>query len=105
MKQSQLFGKTSKTQGTDLTMDSHRLLVQAGFIRESVAGRYYLMPLGLKVHDKIIEIVRKHMDQSGAQELLMPVLHPLELWEETNRTTTTGFELMKVKDRRDAQFA
>ncbi len=105
MRLSKLFGRTSKTEGTDYVIPSHRLLTQAGYIRESTAGRYYLLPLGLKVHDKIIEIVRKHMDASGAQELLMPVLHPLELWKETNRTNTTGFELMKIKDRREAEFA
>jgi prolyl-tRNA synthetase len=105
MKVSQLFGRTSKTEGLDFTIPSHRLLIQAGFIRESTAGRYYLLPLGLKVHDRIIEVVRKHMDATGAQEVLMPVLHPLELWQETNRTKTTGFELMKVKDRRNAEFA
>lgn len=104
MKYSTLFGKTSKTEGSDLAINSHRLLVQAGFIRESTAGRYYLLPLGLKVHEKITEIVRRHMDQNGAQEVVMPVLHPLELWKETNRTTTTGFELMKITDRRDGQF-
>lgn len=105
MRLSQLFGKTSKTEGSDYQFDSHRLLTQAGFIRESTAGRYYLLPLGLKVHENITNVVRKHMDTRGAQEVLMPVLHPLELWEETNRTTTTGFELMKIKDRRDAEFA
>lgn len=105
MRLSKTFTTTSKTEGTDYKVDSHRLLVQAGFIRESSAGRYYLLPLGLKVHDKIINIVRKHMNKSGAQELLMPVLHPLELWKETNRTNTTGFELMKVEDRRGAEFA
>ncbi len=105
MRYSKLFGKTSKTEGSDLVIDSHRLLVQAGFIRESTAGRYYLLPLGLKVHEKIVGIVRKHMDNAGAQEVVMPVLHPLELWEETNRTTTTGFELMKITDRRNANFA
>jgi prolyl-tRNA synthetase len=105
MRMSQLFGKTSKTEGADYKIASHRLLTQAGFIRESTAGRYYLLPLGLKVHDNIIKIVRKHMDAAGAQELVMPTLHPLELWQETNRTTTTGFELMKVADRRGAEFA
>jgi prolyl-tRNA synthetase len=105
MKYSKLFGKTSKTEGTDYTIDSHRLLVQAGFIRESTAGRYYLLPLGIRVHQNIERIIRKHMDAAGAQEVVMPVLHPLELWQETNRTTTTGFELMTVKDRRDAEFA
>lgn len=105
MRMSQLFGKTSKTEGLDYTIPSHRLLTQAGFIRESTAGRYYLLPLGQKVHENITTIVRKHMDRVGAQEVLMPVLHPLELWKETNRTTTASFELMKVTDRRGAEFA
>jgi prolyl-tRNA synthetase len=105
MRISKLFGRTSKNEGSDLKIDSHRLLTQGGFIRESSAGRYYLLPLGLKVHDKIIAVVRKHMNAAGAQELVMPVLHPLELWQETNRTTTTGFELMKITDRRGAEFA
>ncbi len=105
MKVSQLFGKTSKTEGTDYKVSSHRLLVQAGFIRESSAGRYYLLPLGIQVHDNIIKVVRTHMNAAGAQELVMPVLHPLELWQETNRTTSAGFELMKITDRRKAEFA
>ncbi len=105
MKMSQLFGKTSKTEGVDYKLVSHRLLTQGGFIRESTAGRYYLLPLGQRVHDNIIAIVRKHMDAAGGQELSVPTLHPLELWQETNRTTTTGFELMKVTDRRGAEFA
>jgi prolyl-tRNA synthetase len=105
MRMSQMFGRTSKTEGSDYQIASHRLLTQAGYIRESTAGRYYLLPLGVRVHDKITDIVRKHMDSSDAQEVLMPVLHPLELWQETNRTTTTGFELMKIEDRRGAEFA
>jgi prolyl-tRNA synthetase len=102
---SKAFGKTSKNEGVDYKIDSHRLLTQAGFIRESTAGRYFMLPLGQKVHENIARIVKKHMDAAGAQEVLMPVLHPLELWEETNRTTTVSFELMKVKDRRGAEFA
>lgn len=105
MRFSQLFGKTSKTIGNDYVVPSHRLLTQAGFIRESTAGRYYLLPLGVKVHDNIVGIVRKHMDAAGGQEVLMPILHPLELWQETNRTTSVSFELMKITDRRDAEFA
>jgi len=105
MRVSQLFGRTSKTEGVDYKIPSHRLLTQAGFIRESTAGRYYLLPLGVKVHENIERVVRKHMDKAGAQEVLMPVLHPLELWEETNRTTTASFELMKITDRRGADFA
>ncbi|HYH74475.1 MAG TPA: proline--tRNA ligase [Candidatus Saccharimonadales bacterium] len=105
MKMSKLFGKPSKTEGSDYKIPSHRLLVQAGFIRESTAGRYYLLPLGLKVHENIIKVVRKHMNAADAQELVMPTLHPLELWQETNRTTSVSFELMKITDRRGADFA
>lgn len=105
MRVSKLFGKTSKTEGVDYQIDSHRLLTQGGFIRESTAGRYYLLPLGLTVHDNIIKVVRKHMNKSGAQEVVMPTLHPLELWQETNRTTSVSFELMTITDRRGAQFA
>jgi prolyl-tRNA synthetase len=105
MRLSKLFGKPSKTEGADYQLASHRLLTQAGFIRESTAGRYYLLPLGIKVHEKVTGIVRRHMNAAGAQEVVMPVLHPLELWKETNRTTTTGFELMKITDRREAEFA
>lgn len=105
MKLSQLLGRPSKTEGADYTIPSHKLLVQAGFIRESTAGRYYMLPLGVRVHEKISAIVRAHMNGTGAQEVLMPTLHPLELWKETNRTKTTGFELMTVTDRRDAEFA
>ncbi len=105
MKVSKLFGRTSKTEGLDYKIPSHRLLTQAGYIRESTAGRYYLLPLGIALHQKIEAVVRKHMNAAGAQEVIMPVLHPLELWQETNRTTTTGFELMKITDRRGADFA
>jgi len=64
-----------------------------------------MLPLGQAVHDKITAVVRKHMNDAGAQEVLMPTLHPLELWKETNRTTTASFELMKITDRRGADFA
>jgi prolyl-tRNA synthetase len=105
MRVSKLFGKTSKTEGTDYQVASHRLLTQAGYIRESTAGRYFLLPLGELVHNNIIGVVRRHMNAADAQEVLMPTLHPLELWRETNRTTSVSFELMKVTDRREAEFA
>jgi prolyl-tRNA synthetase len=104
-KYSKLFGKTVREAPKDATLKSHKLLYQAGFIRESVAGRYFFLPLGNKVQQKIIAIIKEEMDSAGAQEMLSPVLHPIELWQETNRTNTAGFELLKVKDRRDAEFA
>lgn len=102
---SKLFGKTEKNVKKDISATSHKLLYQAGFIRESTAGRYYYLPLGQRVRNKIIDVVRKNMDEAGSQELLAPVLHPLELWEETNRNNEAGFELMLVEDRRGAKFA
>src|SRR5258708_3965007 len=104
MKYSKLFGKTIKDTPRDATLSSHKLLYQAGYIRESTAGRYYFLPLGMRVHDKIKAIIKEEMDKSGGQEMVTPVLHPKELWKETNRTTSVGFELMSIKDRNDFEF-
>ncbi len=105
MKYSQLFGKSVYGEQGGSSMISHQLLVKGGFIRESVAGRYFFLPLGWRVHEKIKAVIKEEMDKAGAQEMISPVLHPLELWQETNRTNTTGFELMKVEDRRGSEFA
>ncbi len=105
MKYSKFFGKTSKTVSSEIKFKSHKLLVQAGFIAESTAGRYYMLPLGMLVQNKLVDVVRRHMNKSQAQEMLTPVCHPLELWQETNRDSASGFELTLVEDRRGAQFA
>ena len=105
MRYSKLFGKTVREPLKDMSQISHKLLYQAGFIRESTAGRYYLLPLGQRVFDKIVKIVEQEMDKSGAQKMSAPVLHPIELWEETNRDKSGGYELMTVQDRRGAKFA
>ena len=102
---SRFFGQASTTTGQNLPIRSHRLLVGAGYIRESVAGRYYLLPLGLRVFRRLEAIIRTEMDRAGAFEVVAPVLHPLELWRETNRDQAVGFELMRIKDRRGAEFA
>lgn len=104
MKYSKLFGKTIKETPKDAILASHKLLYRAGFIRESTAGRYYMLPLGMRVQQKIQAIIKKEMDKAGAQELLTPVLHPIALWKETNRTTSVGFELMTIKDRSEMEF-
>jgi len=104
MKYSQLFGKTIRDTPKDATLDSHVLLYRAGFIRESTAGRYYLLPLGLRVQHKIQQIIKEEMDAAGAQEIIVPTLHPKYLWEETNRTNSVGFELMSIRDRNDFEF-
>lgn len=102
---SKLFGKTTREAPSDATQVSHKLLYQAGFIRESTAGRYFFLPLGQLVQQKIIKIIKEEMDEAGAQEMISPVLHPLSLWQETNRDKSTGYELMTVKDRREFKFA
>lgn len=104
MKYSKLFGKTVREAPADTTAVSHKLLYQAGFIRESTAGRYYFLPLGRRVHIKIMDIIREEMHKAGAQELVTPVMHPLDLWKETKRTDTANLELTQVKDRRGAKF-
>ncbi len=104
MRYSKLFGKTIKESPKDAALISHKLLYQAGYIRESTAGRYYLLPLGLRVQENIKAVIKKAMDSAGAQEMIAPVLHPIELWQETNRTSSVGFELMKIKDRSEVEF-
>lgn len=106
MRYSKLFGKTTfgEQQGGSRLI-SHQLLIKGGFIRESVAGRYYFLPLGWRVHEKIRAIIKDEMDKAGAQEMITPTLHPLELWQETNRAESAGYELMTVTDRRGAAFA
>lgn len=83
---------------------SAKLLHQAGFIRESSAGRYFFLPLGMKVQKKIMDIVKEEMDATGSQEMVTPIFHPLALWQETNRDKQAKFELTLLKDRRDAEF-
>jgi len=102
---SKLFGKTVREAAKEAQIASYKLLHQAGFIRESTAGRYFFLPLGQMVQQKIMKVIKEEMDRAGAQEMISPVLHPLELWQETNRTKTTGFELTTIKDRRGADFA
>ncbi len=105
MKYSQLLGKATKDKTKDTKFKSHSYLIKGGFIRESTAGRYYFLPLGWRVHQKIKQIIKEEMDATGAQEMITPVLHPLELWQETNRTDSAGFELTTLEDRRGAKFA
>lgn len=105
MRYSKLFGKTAKEVSQEIKLISHQLLYRGGFIRESSAGRYFFLPLGIRVQDKIVKVVEEEMDKAGAQKMITPVLHPLELWEETNRAQSVGFELMTIKDQRGARFA
>jgi prolyl-tRNA synthetase len=88
---SQLFLPTLRDDPADAEAASHRLLVRGGFIRQVSAGLWTFMPLGWRVHRKIEQIVREEMDAIGGQEMLMPLLAPLELWEETGRAQADNF--------------
>ena len=85
MHQSQLFTKTTKELPRDETSFNAQTLIRAGFIDKVSAGVYTFLPLGLKVHDKICNIIREEMNAIGGQEILMPALIPRELWQKTKR--------------------
>jgi len=101
---SKLFGKATKNKFSQAIASSHQLLLQAGFIRQLSAGRFTLLPLGLRVHKKIEAIIRKEINKTGAQELIVPTLHPIELWQQANRDKKFGSSMMRVTDRNGAEF-
>jgi len=102
---SKVFGKTNKASLREAQFVSHQLLYRAGFIRKSKTGYYYFLPLGWRVHRRIEAVIRQEMNVAGAQEMLAPTLHPIELWQETNRINAVNFELMTTSDRSGAKFA
>jgi prolyl-tRNA synthetase len=104
MRQSQLLLPTLKENPADAEAASHRLMLRAGLIRQVAAGIYTWLPLGLRVLRKIERILREELNASGAQELLMPVVQPAELWEETGRWEKMGPELARLKDRNARDF-
>ena len=99
---STLYAPTLKEVPTEAALASHRLLLRAGFIRKSATGLYSYLPLGWRVIRKIEQIVREEMDAIGAQEMMMPILQPAELWHESNRWDDYGPELMRMDDRHGA---
>src|SRR5213080_2106303 len=94
---SQLFLPTLRDDPADAEAVSHKLLVRGGFIRQVAGGLWTFLPLGWRVHRKIEQIIRQELDAFGAQEILMPVLTPAELWEATGRISIP--ELFRLKDR------
>jgi len=105
MKQSKMFIPTLREVPSDAEVTSHRLLLRAGYIRQTSSGVYSFLPLGKKVLKKIEEIVREEMDNTGANELLMPTLQQAELWQESQRWFSYGPELMRMRDRHNREFA
>jgi len=104
MRWSKTFIPTLKEDPADAEVVSHKLLVRAGFIRQLSRGIYDYLPLSLKVVRKIETIVREEMDRAGAQELLLPIASPAELWQESGRWELYGKELIRFKDRHERDF-
>jgi prolyl-tRNA synthetase len=95
---------TLKEDPADADVISHRLMLRAGLIRQVAAGIYTWLPLGLRVLRKIEAIIREELNRSGAQEVLMPVVQPAELWEETGRWQKMGPEMLRMQDRHERNF-
>ncbi len=104
MRTSQRLLATLKEVPADAEVISHKLMLRAGLIRRVSAGIYSWLPLGMRVLRKVEKIVREEMDRSGAQEVLLPGVHPAELWQESGRWEKYGPELLRLKDRHQRDF-
>jgi prolyl-tRNA synthetase len=103
MKYSQLFPKTQKQAPSGAESINHKLLVRAGFMDQLMAGSWTLLPMGFRVVEKINNIIREELNKTGAQELLMPLLHPKEIWNETGRWDSAK-EIMYQLKKDDKDF-
>lgn len=105
MRYSQLFGKTLKQSPKGAEAINHQLLVKAGFIDQLMSGSFSLLPLGFRVVWKINQIIREEMNDTGARELSMPLMHPKNIWNETGRWDSAREVMYQFKDTRDKEFA
>ncbi|MEK9888223.1 MAG: aminoacyl--tRNA ligase-related protein, partial [Gammaproteobacteria bacterium] len=104
MRASNLLISTFKEAPKDAQIISHQLMFRAGLVSKLASGLYTYLPLGFKVLNKVIHIIREEMNRSGAQEVLMPVAQPAELWQESGRWEQYGPELLRFRDRHDRDF-
>ena len=104
MRASQYLITTKKESPADAEIVSHKLMLRAGMIRKVASGLYSWLPIGLRVFRKVEAIVRQEMDRSGAQEIMMPVVQPADLWEESGRWGQFGPELLRIRDRHEREF-
>src|ERR687892_179404 len=105
MRWSQTYVPTLREDPADAEAASHRLLVRAGFIRQLTAGHYMLLPLAVRVRAKIIRVIQDEMRRIGGKELILPAMHPAEVWQRSGRWDVMGEELFRLRDRRGADFA
>lgn len=101
MRMSQLAGRRLKEDPKDAQMISHKYLIRGGYIRQLSTGIYSFLPIGYKIKQKVEQIIREEMNLVDGQEVLMPVVHPADLWRETGRYDAIGSELLRFKDRTD----
>lgn len=101
---SQLYAPTLRETPAEAEVVSHQLMLRAGMIRKAAGGIYTYMPLALRILRKIETIVRQEMDAKGGQELLMPIIQPAEMWQETGRWNVYGDEMFRLKDRHSRNF-
>ncbi len=104
MRTSQLLLATLKETPADAELVSHQLMLRAGMIRKLSAGLYSWLPLGMRVLQKVTDVVRQEMNRVNAQEVLMPAVQPAELWQETGRWTQFGPQLLTMKDRHGREY-
>ena len=104
MRLSQFHLRTTKETPADAEIISHQLMLRAGMVRKLASGLYTWSPLGLRVLRKVEAVIREEMNRAGAIELLMPTIQPRELWEETGRWQKFGGQLLKIKDRKEAEY-
>ena len=102
---SQMHIPTLRDDPADAGAPSHRLLLRAGYIRQLMAGHYSLLPLALRVRAKVIDIIRQEMNRIGAQEVLLPDMHPAEIWQRSGRWEIMGDEMFRLTDRKGARLA
>ncbi|MCE5287527.1 MAG: proline--tRNA ligase, partial [Pelosinus sp.] len=104
MRMSQMYAPTLREVPAEAEIVSHQLMLRAGMMRKAAGGVYTYLPLAWRVLKKIEAIVREEMDLSGGQELLMPIIQPAEMWQETGRWNVYGDEMFRVKDRHNRDF-
>ena len=105
MRWSSLFIPTLRDAPAEADAVSHRLLVRGGFMRQLQSGHYSMLPLGWKVHQKVSEVIRQEMDGIGAQEFLLPAMHPASVWQASGRWESMGDEMFRLTDRKGADLA
>ena len=105
MRWSQMFIPTLREDPADAGAPSHRLLLRAGDVRQLMAGHYSLLPLAVRVRAKIIDIIREEMNGIGGQEVLLPIVHPAEIWQRSGRWEVMGEEMFRLTDRKGARLA